>query len=451
MSYTPARNRLHDLNETSTDRGGQRRRHTRATIDVDDRSALVFHDVVRCQTGLFGITVVLAFVASLASGCHKESTTAAPKDTGECDGARCVEMAEAAMYYKDYADAREPLALVCDNKDGFACYRLAELYQFGRGGSVDLDKAATLFEKACEYEHFEGCDKRAELARTGTGTAAIELDYSVKGCEGRRPLACIAAGKQLADGRGIDKDPIKALLMYEKGCDLGDVDGCTGAGDLLSDPKGRPDAKTRALTAYISACVGHSGYGCLKVGVAMHEGIGAPRDDDKARTHFTKACEFNVKDGCDAVKQLDAAKGQNVDLELTTTVAQLAQDGLETRNLSCRMTEYGLPALDKIVASVARHKSTLDACAVDGAAVGIVVEFERGKVQNARIKGKTPGKISKCVKDVLKKLRLANEGKCEAVLLLGNPENAAKGFAARLEAAAEKGDGLNHVHVTEEE
>jgi len=293
---------------TSTHRGGQRRPCTRATIGVDGKSALVFHDVVRCQTGSLVLTAALTFVA-LASGCHKETTTAAPTD-GQCDGARCVEMAEAAMYYKDYADAREPLALVCDNKDGFACYRLAELYQFGRGGAVDLDKA---------------------------------------------------------------------------------------------------------------------------------------------RTHFTKACEFNVKDGCDAVKQLDAAKGQNVDLELTTTVAQLALDGLETRNLSCRMTEYGLPALDKVLASVARHKSTLDACAVDGAAVGISFEFERGKVREARIKGKTPGKISKCVKDVLKKLRLGNEGKCEAVLLLGNPENAAKGFAARLEAAAQKGDGLNHIHVSEDD
>lgn len=391
-------------------------------------------------------SVLLAFAAS---GCHKESTSQAPAPEG-CDGARCVEQAEAAMYYKDYAEAREPLAAVCDNKDGFACYRLAELYQFGRGGGVDVDKAATLFEQSCEYEHFEGCTKRAELARNGTGTPAIELDYSVKACEGRLPLACIAAGKQLTDGRGVERDTLKAISMYEKGCDLGDVDGCSGAGDLLSDPKGGNDAKVRALAMYISACTGHSGYGCLKVGIALHEGIGAPADDDKARTHFSKACEWNVKDGCDAVKQLDAAKGGDVDLELTTAVAQLAQDGLETRDLSCRMTAYGLPALDKVVATVARHKSTLDACAADGAAVGVVLAFERGKVQT-RIKGKTPAKISKCVKDVLNKLRIGNEGKCEIVLLLGNPDGAAKSHAARLEAAALKGDGMKHVHVTEDD
>ena len=41
-------------------------------------------------------------------------------------------------------------------------------------------------------------------------------------------------------------------------------------------------------------------------------------------------------------------------------------------------TAYGLPALDKVVATVARHKSTLDACAADGAAVGVVLAFERG-------------------------------------------------------------------------
>ena len=404
---------------------------------------------MRCQTGLFVTQILLAFVVA---GCHKESTSTAPTDE-HCDGARCVEQAEAAMYYGDFDHAREPLTAVCDNKDGFACYRLAELYQFGRGGPVDLDKAAALFEQSCEYEHFEGCDKRAELARSGTGSAATELEYAIKGCEGRRPLMCIAAGQQLIAGRGIDRDPQKALSMYEKGCDLGDVDGCTGAGDILSDPKNgnSNDAKTRALTSYISACVGHSGYGCLKVGIAMHEGIGIPRDEEKARTHFTKACEFNIKDGCEAVKQLDQAKGKDIDLALTTTVAQLGQGGLETRNLSCRMTKYGLPALDEGVEKLARHKAPLDACATDGAAVGISVKFENGKVKEARIKGKTPFKISKCVKDILQKVRLGNEGRCEAVLLLGNPDGAAKELAARLEAAAEKGDGLNHVHISDED
>lgn len=408
-------------------------------------AALVFHGVVRCQTGLFVTHVVFA---SLAAGCHKEPATQAPEATG-CDGARCVEQAEAAMYYKDHAAAREPLAIVCENKDGFACYRLAELYQFGKGGPVDLDKAATLFEQACTYEHFEGCDKRAALARTGTGSAATELDFAMKACEGRLPLSCIAAARQLSAGRGVDRDTDKALSMYQKGCALGDVDGCTGAGDLLSDPSGaNNDTKTRALTAYISACTGNSGYGCLKVGVAMYEGIGVPRDDAKARMHFNKACDFNVDDGCEAVKQLDQAKGKDIDLALTTTVAQLGQGGLETRNLSCRMTRHGLPALDEVVASVARHKATLDACAAEGAAVGIALKFEKGKVREARIKGKTPAKVSKCVKDILQKVRLGSEGKCDAILLLGDPEGANKSLAARLEAAMEKGDGLNHVHVS---
>lgn len=416
-------------------------------MGIDATATLVFHDVVRCQTGLSLITAVFV---SLVSGCNREAPPEAPP-SGPCDGARCVEMAEAALYYKDHAAAREPLTLVCDNKDGFACYRLAELYQHGKGGPVDLDKAAELFERSCEYEHFEGCDKRADLARAGTGTPAIELDFAVRGCEGRRPLACVAAGKQLSDGRGVDRDVPRAISMYEKGCGLGDVDGCSGAGDLLNDPAGTYETKARALTAYIAACRGNNGYGCLKVGLAMYEGLGVPRNEEKARTNFSRACEFNIKDGCSAIKQLDQAKGKEVDLALTTTAAQLGRDGFETRNLSCLMTDHGLPALGEVVASVARHKAALDACATDGAAVGVVLEFERGKVREARVKGKTPGKVSKCVKDTLQKVRLASEGKCEAVLLLGNPDGAAKSLAARLEAAAEKGDGLNHVQVSHEE
>lgn len=409
---------------------------------------LVFHGCVDCRIGAFvrGFFLVLA-----AAGCHREQSSAAPQEEG-CTGARCVEQAEAAMYYGDYMAAREPLVTACELGDGFQCDRLAQLWHHGQGGPVNLVTAAKYYEEGCAKEFPEACERRALLAAEGS-EPAVELDYWIKACEGRRQIGCVRAGQQLSAGRGVDKDIEKAVSIYQSGCDLGDIDGCNGAGDLLlADPRGKADAKTRALAAFVSACVGHSGYGCLKVGVALHNGVGAPVDLEKARMHFTKACEWNEQDGCHAAKQLEGSKGKPVVLELTSKAEQVGIAGLETRMMTCRMNEQGPTALGDMVGRLARFKGKLDECAENGAAVRVSWEFERGKVKEARARGKAY-KTNKCVTDLLKKMRMPTVGNCDAVLLLGDPEGASKSLEAlqaRMKAAKEK-EQAGHIQVSEED
>lgn len=365
----------------------------------------------------------------LAAGCRKQPP-AAPEDEG-CFGARCVEEAEAALYYGDPASAREPLAIVCDGGDAFACFRLAELHHYGRGGPVDVPRAAQLYEQSCTVDAGEGCERRSELARDGHGGPAVELDFALRACEAQRPLACTRAGEQLAVGRGVEGDPTRATKLYEQACRMGEVTGCTGAGDLLSTASDTPETRIRALAAFVSACVGHSGYGCLRVGVAFHEGLGTDRDLDKARAHFTRACEFNDQDGCHAAEQLAAANGKPIALELTTAAAELGSDGLEVRGLSCRMSQQGRPALGEVLAGVARSKPALDACAAEGAAVAVTWEFARGRVREARVKDPGSPRLANCVVAALRKAKVPTVGACEAVLLLGDPDGAKKALAAR--------------------
>lgn len=354
------------------------------------------------------------------------------------------------MYYKDFAAAREPLATVCENHDGFndafACFRLAELYQHGRGGPVDLAKAAEFYERACSKEYEEGCERRSDLAREGQGGPAVELEYAIKACDGGRPVACVRAAKQVDAGDGVERDKRRAIELYERGCGLGEVDGCTGAGDLLAEP-GNPEKESRALAAYIRACTGHSGYGCLKVGIAFHDGIGTATNMEKAQSHFNRACEFAEPDGCHIAKQITASGGKPVEIELTTRAAELDQDGLAARKVSCRMREQGLPALGEVFADVARSKASLDACAKAGATVAVAWEFGDGRVRDAKIEDGSDKKLAKCVIQALRKAKISTEGSCEAVLLLGDPDGAAKSLAARIE----KGDGRTHVRVTGEE
>jgi TPR repeat protein len=412
-----------------------------ATIPVDVNAGLVFHEAVPRSAGLLRNVIVLAL---LLVNCHKE-TTVAPVEEG-CWGATCVEQAEAAMYYGDHAAAREPLAAVCEGGDGFACHRLAELHQHGRGGAVDLAKAATLYEQACEKEHAEGCERRADLARDGQGGPTVELDFALKACEQQRPLACLRVGEQLATARGVEADIPRATEHYEKACKLGDVDGCVAAGNLLSNPEGPAEAKVRALSAFVAACVGHNGYGCLRAAIAFHNGTGTKPDPVRALAHFTRACEWSNADGCHVAEQLKAADGKPVVLELTSEAEELGHDGLEARSVLCRMDEQGPSALGEVMSSVARYKPALDACAKDGAALKVSWEFADGKVQDAKLHGWAPKKVATCVSAVLRRARLAPTGACEAVLLLGDKDGAMKALAAR-PVKKKKRDNAVHIKV----
>ncbi|HEY0135249.1 MAG TPA: hypothetical protein VGB85_14290, partial [Nannocystis sp.] len=229
-------------------------------------------------------------------------------------------------------------------------------------------------------------------------------------------------------------------------CALGDVTGCTGAGDLLSDPEGPADAKSKALAMFVKACVGHDGYGCLRVGVAFHDGIGTPQDLAKAKAHFVRACEWSNKDGCHAAEQMAAANGGEIELELTTRAPTIGEGGLEAREVSCRMAEQGLPALTEVLAALARNKGALDACAKEGAAVAVSWEFAGGEIKAARVNGNPAKKVAKCVGWTMRKTKLRGSGSCDAVLLLGDAEGAAKALAAR----DPKDDGRKHVRVTSE-
>lgn len=372
----------------------------------------------------------------------------APSDDG-CFGARCVEQAEAAMYYKDYDHAREPLTIVCEKKDGFQCFRLAELWQQGRGGPVDLEKAAKYYADSCEYEYGEGCERRADMARDGAGGPPVELEFAMKGCQFQRPAACTRAAVQYHEGRGVDRDDAKAVEFYEQACGLGETVGCTAAGDLLA-ASSKYDGKNRALSAYIRACTGHHPEGCLKVGIAFHDGIGTKPDLDKAMQHFNKACEWGQQDGCHAAEQLKAAEGKPVDLELTTAAAEISHGGLQVRDLNCRMAEQGAPALDKVMASVARFKEKLDKCATNGGAVGISWEFEGGKVREAKPTDRFGKRLGNCVVATLKKARMPSTGACEGVLLVGDPDGAAKALTVRAEKIQKIKDG-HTIHVSNED
>ncbi len=385
-------------------------------------------------TSSLALSLGLALMVGGALSCKPKEEVVAPVDEG-CEGASCVEEAEAAMWEGNPEAAMEPLRKSCEPEDDvgdpISCFNLGKLYQSGEGGEQDLEKSAKFFELGCELEHAESCELRMDLARNdGVGDGEVAMTYALKGCEQGRSKACMGAGDmaraKLTGAEGEDK--VKVAELYEKACGLGDGDGCAWAGDLLfnPDPKSDFEHKARALAAYNSACVGYNGHGCLQLALCMYHGIGTNPSVERARDQFKNACELGVDDGCVNQKRIDAAGGKEVTLRLTTerdTV--VANNGFEAHDLSCKMDEFGDEGIRDSVAAVARHKGKLNKCLKKGGApVGVRWTFEKGRVKEVRGNGKGGKRYVGCVAKALRKKSMPGTGKCSGILLLGDLEAA---------------------------
>ena len=118
-------------------------------------------------------------------------------------------------------------------------------------------------------------------------------------------------------------------------------------------------------------------------------------------------------------KQLEAAKGKTVALELTSSIDRWDED-VPVRDLSCRMGEQGPMALGSVMGDVGRVKKKLDACASAGSALRVSWTFSKGRVREASVDKGGDDKINKCVVKALKKAKIGQNGRCTAKMLIGD-------------------------------
>ncbi|MCA9716805.1 MAG: sel1 repeat family protein [Myxococcales bacterium] len=348
--------------------------------------------------------------------------------TSSCEPTACTEQGLEAARVQDFAAARGLFSRACDGGDAAGCFHLGEIFENGRDTDRDLARAAEAYAKGCAGGDSKACVNRGQLALTGDGPdpgPATAYEFLVKGCDGGHALACTTAAELAYSGNGVDRDEPKAIALYEKACDAKEVVGCLNAGELLYDPSKDKKVNERAVAAFTAACDGGHGGGCVKLGVAHYRGVGAAKDTSKALEAFKRGCaaERKHEDGCHASKQLEAAKGKPVTLELTTAIDRWDQDVL-ARDLSCRMREQGPIALGDVMAGIAPVKAKLDACAPAGAAVQVSWTLSGGKLRDAKVDRGGDDAINKCVTKTLNKARVSQSGTCSAKLLLGDKKGA---------------------------
>lgn len=189
----------------------------------------------------------------------------------------------------------------CNKNNIEACFRLGESYAGEMdtvtsmaGESYDPIQSIALLSKACDANHGAGCERLSSVYEDMDGK-----DNKIK------------AGK-------IKE---KAMQIFEKECENGNIDSCRRAGEAyvkgweiysmgqdVLPTKSKIQDLHKGLTLLQKYCdkaeKGNSGiHSCVLLGSMFAESKGTTQDYEQAKKYFKKVCDFGAQAGCDAYKK----------------------------------------------------------------------------------------------------------------------------------------------------
>lgn len=213
----------------------------------------------------------------------------------------------------------------CTARHGGSCTLLGFLYSRGRNGVArDDTKSMEYFVKACTLDDVEGCYHIGNVAYQIAEYPASRVAYQ-RACELGSGLACARGGELFERGVGGDKDAATSTRMYQRAHALlapscpGDAGGCYVLGWLYDEGRGVAKDPKRAIDAYRNGCTSGSGDACTQ----LAERLDGNKDVDGANDALEKAC--NRYDNGDACRRLaERLATANKDRDRAFALAQRA-------------------------------------------------------------------------------------------------------------------------------
>jgi len=211
------------------------------------------------------------------------------------DATACNTFAEALLSGRGLwpnAERGVQLATRACEQDGANCLTLARLHRTGGLLEKDLQRARSLYERACQAAPQRGCPALWSFVLE-FGTPA-ELSRAVKelarSCEEGRGFACADVGNAYRYGRGVERDTDRAQQHFERACEL---DGnCEGLADLAQASGQKADA-TRARELYERACFeARKWSACFKLGTADAVELGMAEAEAECIAGNAETCEI---------------------------------------------------------------------------------------------------------------------------------------------------------------
>lgn len=261
-----------------------------------------------------------ASVGSAANAMQQETEAGRP-DAEDMARKKCIRLSARECYFEGMtlqSDGKPELARAffdqaCGAGEMEACYDLALLYEDGEGGAEqDLDRARTLYEKACQADTPDptACSNLGYMYKTGNGVeadAARATELYARSCKLGSLLGCTNYAGRLATGDGVERRVEGAEALLENACNSGFFDGC---GQWIAmHARGCPDADScgddpttlpQKSAVYEASCAdGDKPVACTAYGAVLENGYGdVEKDQAGALARFEAACKAGVQLAC---------------------------------------------------------------------------------------------------------------------------------------------------------
>jgi len=200
----------------------------------------------------------------------------------------------------------EDLTKQCNEGDTGACLSAGRTYRYGHSyiynAPKDIGLATEYYVLACNGKNNKACKELYEMykellrKKEFTRGHPTILDMYGKSCTGGYGPACSSLAYNYENGKGVDKNQIKALALYEKGCSSGSRLGCGHAGDVYMKGKFVTRDPIKAKQFYEKACGWEHANACAKLGLIYLEGNIVKKDINKAYTYFASSCSGRISD-----------------------------------------------------------------------------------------------------------------------------------------------------------
>ena len=128
------------------------------------------------------------------------------------------------------------------------------------------------------------------LSRTN-GADAEMVSYYERAAEAGYPSAMSSLGVLFEIGRGVAKDPVKAVAWDRKAAEAGSAVGMINLGTMYANGNGVPGDFAQAMAWYTKAADAGNALGMTQVGTLYHRGEGVRLDYAQAAAWHHKAAE----------------------------------------------------------------------------------------------------------------------------------------------------------------
>lgn len=205
---------------------------------------------------------------------------------------------------KDINKAIQTYAKSCNEKFYEACHNLGWLFGFDM---KDYISAVIFYNQACEAKYHRSCFSLANLYKDGKGlekdvikakqVRETAINNLTQECSANNNQSCLELGSKYELGYGIKKDINKALKLYEKACNAKISGACKSLADIYEDGKDIKKDANKALQYHKKACQLEK-QSCYRVGIMYRDGGAIKQDYAQAAKFFKMSCDANNFEAC---------------------------------------------------------------------------------------------------------------------------------------------------------